>query len=439
MRRGVLLLLVFLAPVAAGCFGDDTAAPAALDIDWPGPTHATQQVAPFGVTSDAVIEITIEGHDGWEVWLVDEHDVARSGTGLSLPAGAHALGVISPGEAPGYNLTISSGGRVENASVALTPSEIGAGLVDGQRAYDIMDQLTTDWNGRYCGRDDTTGGGAAYAAAAEHWKGELRAMGFDRVEIQEHSESDLQNVVAYKWGRLYPDEWIVVGGHFDVAYGGTPPSGGTWEGANDDTSGSTVSLAMAQGLVQTEWDHTVVAALWSCEELGLLGSSAFVNTIPEDVTVKAYWNADMVALNWPILAPTGADPYEWGIELNARLDEDNLSRQHAMLDRLWNSVLQYPTDTPRAPIIISEGGSCSSDHCSFANKDVPTFNHHSSGGTINFWLEWHSLTDTMDAMVLKAGGDAELASGYDAMLWVTWSLMVMVDNDPVLGAPVTEG
>jgi hypothetical protein len=48
----------------------------------------------------------------------------------------------------------------------------------------------------------------------------------------------------------------------------TPPGGGTNEGANDDTSGSTVSLEMAQALAQMEFDHTVVAGLWACEEKG---------------------------------------------------------------------------------------------------------------------------------------------------------------------------
>lgn len=439
MRQGLLLLFVMLLPIAAGCLsGDDDGPPQGLSVTFP--TAVGSQIITYGdvqTTADHYT-VSVEGADGWEVWLVDEFGVVRSQDAWTYPGDFETPGVIAVGDVPGYTITVTAGGHNLTSEVAVTPSTVdGLGLVDGQRAFDIMDDLTTGWNGRYCGRDDTTGGGAAYTDAANHWAGELLAMGFDEVEVQQHPDDpDLENIVAYKWGRLYPDEWIVVGGHFDVAYGGTPPSGGTWEGANDDTSGSTVSIAMAQGLVQSEWDHTVVAALWSCEELGLLGSLKFVETLPEDVTVKAYWNADMVALNWPILAPSNADPYEWGIELNADLDDDNLTRMHDMLDRLWDSILRYPTDEPRAPIIVSEGSSCSSDHCAFARRGVPTFNHHSSGGTINFWLEWHSMSDTMDAMILKAGGADELAGGYDAMLWVTWSLMVMVDNDRVLGVPL---
>ena len=46
-----------------------------------------------------------------------------------------------------------------------------------------------------------------------------------------------------------------------------------------------------------EFDHTVVAALWACEEEGLLGSLAYVAHLPENVSVRAYMNFDMVSLS----------------------------------------------------------------------------------------------------------------------------------------------
>ena len=113
-------------------------------------------------------------------------------------------------------------------------------------------------------------------------------MGFDFVEVTRYEDDPNQlNVVGYNWGRVTPDEYIIIGGHFDIAYMFTPPGGGTNEGANDDTSGSTVSLEMAQALAQMEFDHTVVAGLWACEEEGLLGSLAYVEHLPENVSVRA--------------------------------------------------------------------------------------------------------------------------------------------------------
>ena len=140
-------------------------------------------------------------------------------------------------------------------------------IVDGRRAYDTIDMLTTSYNNRWCASASVHEGGAAYEAAAEAMADNMWSMGFDFVEVTRYDDDpDQLNVVGYNWGRVNPDEYIVIGGHFDIAYAMTPPSGGTNEGANDDTSGSTVSLEMAQALAQLEFDHTVVAALWACEE-----------------------------------------------------------------------------------------------------------------------------------------------------------------------------
>ena len=92
-------------------------------------------------------------------------------------------------------------------------------------------------------------------------------------------DPDQLNVVGYELGNVNPDEYIVIGGHFDIAYAFTPPSG-TGKGANDDTSGSAVSLEMGQALAQMEFDHTVVQALWACESLA--GLLAYVANLPEN-------------------------------------------------------------------------------------------------------------------------------------------------------------
>ena len=48
-------------------------------------------------------------------------------------------------------------------------------------------------------------------------------MGFDHVEITNYPDDPAQkNIVGYNWGRVNPDEYIVVGGHFDIAYALTP-------------------------------------------------------------------------------------------------------------------------------------------------------------------------------------------------------------------------
>ena len=136
----------------------------------------------------------------------------------------------------------------------------------------------------------------------------------------------------------------------------TPPGGGTNEGANDDTSGSTVSLEVGQALAQMEFDHTVVAALWACEEEGLLGSLAYVANLPENVSVRTYMNFDMVSLNYPITPLTEPliDPltgdifeptkYDWRISIAGASDE-NMNRMHDWVTETIDENLAYqPTE-----------------------------------------------------------------------------------------------
>jgi len=311
-------------------------------------------------------------------------------------------------------------------------------VLDGRRAFDTIDMLTTDWNNRWCGSASVHEGGSAYEAAAEAMAEEMRGMGFDFVEVTRYDDDpDQLNVVGYNWGRTNPDEYIVIGGHFDIAYVFTPPGGGTNEGANDDTSGSTVSLEMAQALAKMEFDHTVVAALWACEEEGLLGSLAYVDHLPENVSVKAYMNFDMVSLNYPIIplsepliGPGGeifsATKYDWTISI-AGANDSNMQRMYDWVGQTIEGDLSY-TPTEANPITWQIAESCASDHCAFFSAGYPTFNFFSPGGDISFWQEWHSPSDTLEFMTAKAGGQAGMASGFNSLVWTSIDLFVRVDN-----------
>ena len=46
---------------------------------------------------------------------------------------------------------------------------------------------------------------------------EMESYGFDHVEITRYPDDpDQLNIVGYNWGRVNPDEYIVIGGHFDI-------------------------------------------------------------------------------------------------------------------------------------------------------------------------------------------------------------------------------
>jgi len=417
----MLLACLMLSSGLLGCFGSEEEESATelfvASFELSAPAG---ELFYYTVESNVDYLIEIDGAG----FLVDENGVVRDGENWTYPAGFASPGLFMhpvPGEFATLNIT--AGEMTESINVSVIDA---AGIVSGQSAFDTIDWLTTDHNNRWCGKGSIHDGGDNYAASAEAMKLHLLDIGFDHVEVTEYEEDYLKDVVAYNYGEVYPDEWIVVGGHFDVAYALTPPGGGTSEGANDDTSGSTVSLEMAEALGTMNFDHTVVAALWACEEEGLLGSLAFVDHIPENITVKAYMNFDMVSLNYPIVPPPGYGPYDLGIAVAGASDENHT----VMLDWIESAVvdeLQY-SPTSQNEIHWSASESCASDHCSFFREGYATFNFFSAGGDASFWQEWHSGTDNLDFMVAKAGGEDGLASGFNTLVWISLQLFIHIDN-----------
>jgi hypothetical protein len=374
---------------------------------------------------DSNVDWTVNRSPGF--FFVDSDGVFRDASEMVFPASQKTLElIILDTERADVELTITAGTEVWNTTLVLEDSS-DMMLVDGRRAFDTIDMLTTDWNNRWCASASIHDGGANFEAAAEGMKAIWETYGFDFVEVTHYEDDPNQlNVVGYKYGNVYPDQYIVLGGHFDVAYAFTPPGGGTSEGANDDTSGSTVSMEIAQAIGAREWDHTVVAALWACEEEGLLGSAAFVNHLPEDIAVKAYMNFDMVSLNYPIVPPPGYGPYDLSIATAGASDE-NLTKMLEWVRLVVEDEMNFQDVLSNDIYWISEE-TCASDHCSFFTNDFATFNFFSAGGDASFWQEWHSGTDNLDFMVTKAGGEDQLGDGFNTLVWTAFCLFVHVDN-----------
>ena len=439
MRATAVLLGLLMFSVAfSGCFGnlDDSEPAPNLSIPEELNSNTATRGQIYTMTIQSNVDYTVHRANG--TFFVDEFGVFRDAMEMTFDQSIEEVKLlIMDTELPSIDLMITAGDEMWNGTIELTDSDEMM-IVDGRRAYDTIDMLTTSYNNRWCASASVHEGGAAYEAAAEAMADNMWSMGFDFVEVTRYDDDpDQLNVVGYNWGRVNPDEYIVIGGHFDIAYALTPPSGGTNEGANDDTSGSTVSLEMAQALAQLEFDHTVVAALWACEEEGLLGSRAYVDHLPENVTVRAYMNFDMVALNYPItphseplIGPGGeifsATKYDWTISI-AGANDSNMERMHDWVGMTIENDLAYQP-TAGNPITWQIAESCASDHCSFFSAGFPTFNFFSPGGDISFWQEWHSPSDTLEFMTAKAGGEAGMASGFNSLVWTSLDLFIRVDN-----------
>jgi len=98
--------------------------------------------------------------------------------------------------------------------------------------------------------------------------------------------------------------WIIVGAHYDHLGHGTrgtslankDEAGQIQHGADDNTSGTAAVLAIADALAkQPMRRRNIMFTLWSGEEIGLVGSNAFITSPPVPLTeVSAYLNFDMV-------------------------------------------------------------------------------------------------------------------------------------------------
>ena len=136
-----------------------------------------------------------------------------------------------------------------------------------------------------------------------------------------------RNVLAYLPATTGVDAvekpWIVIGAHYDhLGRGGKGNSlasedeaNAIHHGADDNASGTAAVLAIAASLSEQARGRHVLIALWSAEEIGLVGSNAFTEAPPVPLDqIAAYLNFDMVGRmqdNRLIVQATGTSP-SWG-------------------------------------------------------------------------------------------------------------------------------
>jgi len=117
-----------------------------------------------------------------------------------------------------------------------------------------------------------------------------------------------RNVLGVLPGRDpdFSHEIVIISGHYD--HMGISPEGTIWRGANDDASGIAILLEIArnwqaQGYVPR---RTILFAAWDAEELGLLGSTYYVENpqYPLENTVGVL-QLDMVGTGGELLSISG--------------------------------------------------------------------------------------------------------------------------------------
>ncbi len=95
------------------------------------------------------------------------------------------------------------------------------------------------------------------------------------------------NIIAWIPGSLYPDEYVIMGGHFDSFDGST--------GAVDDGQGFTAAMEAARLIVEAGGrpKRTIMVQLYAAEEMGIVGSHSWLKRHPNRIPrVAAMMNRD---------------------------------------------------------------------------------------------------------------------------------------------------
>lgn len=128
---------------------------------------------------------------------------------------------------------------------------------------------------------------------AQNWlKDQFEDLGLS-VELQDFtmpSGPASDNVIATQVGTKYPEEYVVLGSHYDsYSYSGLAP------GADDNASGTAGILEIARILSQHEFDRTIIFCNFSGEEYGLYGSGAYADRCAQQgMNILGYFNMDMI-------------------------------------------------------------------------------------------------------------------------------------------------
>jgi hypothetical protein len=230
-------------------------------------------------------------------------------------------------------------------------------------------------------------GGKDLAALQKAIDKNLKPQSFELPGIRAHIATEVtrvrravRNVVAAFPGSdpALKDQWIVIGAHYDHLGLGNRNSlapsliGQVHHGADDNASGASgvIELARLAAASKPGWKRSVLFMAFAGEEIGLLGSSYFVNhsTVPLK-DIDAMINMDMIGRlkdNRLYVSGVGTSP-------PLKPDVEGLDKE-AGLD-----------------LTFSESGYGSSDHTSFNAKKIPVLFFYSGLHT-----DYHKPSDTAD-------------------------------------------
>lgn len=214
--------------------------------------------------------------------------------------------------------------------------------------------------------------------AVANWiKGQFQRFGITASELHnfQWQGTTQYNVVATIPGTVYPDTYIIVGGHHDSITGDNPYVFAP--GADDNASGTVAAIEMARVMMASGFQPkcSIRFVTFAAEEFGLWGSKAYAQMADNtDMDIRLMINHDMIA-------NTNPDPDDPRVLL---MPYDGFM-QHT--DHAAAITSQY---TPLVPVYGSLNLSAS-DSYSFWQRGFPVIYYFE----YNFSQVYHSNNDTV--------------------------------------------
>tara|TARA_B110000305_G_scaffold7812_1_gene7696 strand:- start:1769 stop:3178 length:1410 start_codon:yes stop_codon:yes gene_type:complete len=457
VKSFAIIAIIFLAPLA-GCFGDSETSPVDLKeiilIDYLAPGEVTIKTGQWH-------DILLDG-DGYRIQAPRDVLLFINGSiiidGMIEVVGDDILNakLLTTPYTTDANLTLIHPDGT--SSRVILEIEEALPIVNGEDWFDKMDFITS-----VC-TDSTECGGyvnrwmgspnPAFERAASFFQGHFEGLGYDThvLRVIDHgnpTEPESLNVIAWKQGRN--DNCVQgMGAHMDIAPPGGPPGGGTYEGAYDNTAGTVSMMLFAKAMVDLEFECDTFLALWSSEEEGLRGSSAFANNdcdycLPKDKELEFYINMDMMGMSWPAHKSSG-DPFPYhawsGPDSDPEVQDVAIT---TILDDVHFNILKAPRNLT---IDGSYGAGCDqhwdehenlvmdvhedtfgrSDHVTFRDLGAQTIFH--LGAYDADYDAYHSPSDTLDNMVAEVGGQQELEKSMEFVMWAAMLEFLLADQTP---------
>lgn len=228
------------------------------------------------------------------------------------------------------------------------------------------------------------------------------------------------NVISTLQGSARPDEWHLIGAHYDSI---SQSTGSSAPGAEDNASGCAGVLEMARIFAANPPEETVIFLCYSGEELGLIGSEDHATQVVADGDadkIKTMLNMDMIG-------------YTGDSDLDCLLETDTAFA--SLLTPFSDAAATY-TNLRVVTSLFAFG----SDHVPYLNRNIPALltiendwdsypDYHRTGdvpANIDLDMGGQTLRMNVGAMALRIGAtvgsvDVLFGDGFEAGDVSAWS------------------